>query len=75
MKRLFHETYETYTPEAVEISKEIGAEIREMIHNYCNKQNYSVNDVGQILADEVNLNISEFKLLRNMMLKKKERGK
>lgn len=72
MKRLFNDQFETYTPEAIEISKEFGEGISEMIHKYCNKQNYSVNDIGQILMDEVTLNISEFKLLRNLMLKKKE---
>ncbi|NCD07313.1 MAG: hypothetical protein EOL97_14465 [Spirochaetia bacterium] len=75
MKRLFHEKFETYTPEAIEISKEIGVEIRKLIENYCIDQDFSANDIGQLLIDEVTINISEFKLIRNINFKKEERSK
>lgn len=75
MKRLFHETYETYTAEAVEISQKIGKEIRKMIDHYCNDNGYSMNDIQQILHDEVTLNISEQKIIRNIKFKKEQRMK
>jgi len=70
MKRLFREEYETYTEEAVKISQEMGVKIRKMIDYYCNDKGYSINDIQHILLDEVSLNCSEFKILRNMRFRK-----
>jgi hypothetical protein len=73
MKSLFNERYETYTPEAIEISKEIGIEIRKLLDRFCNDQMYSTNDIKLILIDEVTLNCSEFQILKNIKFKKGER--
>jgi len=74
MKRLFREEYETYTEEAVEISQEVGLQIRKMIDHYCNDKGYSINDIQRILLDEVSLNCSEFKILRNMRFRKEKKN-
>lgn len=75
MKPLFNEKYETYTPEAINISKIFGHQIREWLDKYCREENYSINDISIILHDEVSVSCSEFKLIRNMEFKKKERSK
>lgn len=74
MKRLFHKEYETYTNEAVIISKEIGVEIRKLIEKFCNENDYSINEIQYILFDEVSLNCAEFKLLRNIKFTKEKRN-
>lgn len=74
MKRLFREEYETYTEEAVKISQEIGVKIRKMIDHYCNDKGYSINDIQHILLDEVSLNCSEFKILRNIKFRKEKKN-
>lgn len=74
MKRLFREEYETYTEEAVKISQEMGVKIRKMIDHYCNDKGYSINDIQHILLDEVTLNCSEFKILRNIKFRKEKKS-
>lgn len=73
MKSLFREEYETYTDEAVEISQEMGLQIRKLIEHYCGDCGYSLNEIRHILIDEVTLNCSEFKILRNIAIKREKK--
>lgn len=74
MKLLFREDFETYTDEASEIYMKINGIIKDLFKVYCKEQNYSTRDLELIIYDITSVTSSEFRLARNIKIRKEQRN-
>lgn len=71
-KRLFHEVYETYTTDANTIDSELTHILRPLIEKY--SQEYSMNDLELVFLNAVGMTFCEYKMVRNIEIKKESKN-
>ena len=74
MKSLFHEEWETYTEEAIALERDMRSKIKEIFDMYCGKMGYKTFEVEKIFHDTISGYEAEFRIRRNIRLRKEKKN-